>query len=151
MASTRAFILLQQCLPLLWVVAFVAGALWTGILFSVSWLSGRARWMADGTDVGTLALSLNRRWATPSLVVCLVSASLWVWARPAGALDVASMWGLGVALVVLLLLHSSVEVRALRVSRGSVSATHGEGVRRLMLVLSLAALLTLVGMRIAWS
>jgi len=151
MASTRAFELLRNCLPMLGVVAFVAGSLWTGILFSVSWLSGRARWMADGSDLGLLALSLNRRWATPCLVVCLASVTLWIWTQPPGAVDLASMWGLGAAMLVLLLLHSSVEHRAVRISRGYVSATRGEGVRRLMLVLSLAVLITLVGLRVARS
>jgi hypothetical protein len=51
----------------------------------------------------------------------------------------------------LLLLHSSVEHRAVRISRGNVSATRGEGVRRLMLVLSLAVLITLVGLRVVRS
>ena len=136
---------------MLGVVAFVAGSLWTGILFSVSWLSGRARWMADGSDLGNLAVSLNRRWATPCLVVCLASVSLWIWTQPAGAVDLASMWGLGAAMFALLLLHSSVEHRAVRISRGNVSATRGEGVRRLMLVLSLAVLITLVGLRVVRS
>jgi hypothetical protein len=149
MASTRAFVLLMQCLPLLGVVALVAGALWTGVLFSVSWLSGRARWMADGTEVGQLALTLNRRWATPCLVVCLVSVFLWVSTFPAGTLDLASMWGIGAGLLALVLIHTNVVSRASRVSRGSSSATRGEGVRRLLLVVSLAAVTTIVGLRIA--
>jgi len=40
---------------------FVAScALWTGTLFSVSWLTGRARMMADGPEVG-LAQPTRRR------------------------------------------------------------------------------------------
>jgi hypothetical protein len=151
MTSTRAFALLHQCLPLLGVVAFVAGALWVGILFSVSWLSGRARWMADGTELGSLALSLNRRWATPLLIVCLASGSLWVFMVPAGSLDLPWASGLGGTILALLIVHSSVVARAMGVSRGSLRATHGEGVRRLLLVISLAALTILVGLRMTRS
>jgi hypothetical protein len=35
------------------------------------------------------------------------------------------------------------------VARGSVNATHGEGLRRLMLVVSLLALTALVGFRVS--
>jgi hypothetical protein len=147
MSSTRLFALLLQCIPLLGVVAFIAGALWAGILFSVSWLSGRARWMADGTEVGSLAMTLNRRWATPCLVVSLVSAMLWICTLPQRALSEPWLFGLAAALVALLLVHSSVLSRAARVARGSVSATRGEGLRRFVLVVSLAVLTTLVGLR----
>jgi hypothetical protein len=147
MSSTRLFDLLLHCTPMLGVVAFIAGALWAGILFSVSWLSGRARWMADGMEVGTLALTLNRRWATPFLVLSLTSAFLWMYALPPGAFNQGLFMGVGAALLVLLLVHSSVRSRAARVASGSVSATRGEGMHRVVLVLSLAVLTTLVGLR----
>jgi hypothetical protein len=147
MSSTRLFALLVQCLPMLGVLAFIAGALWAGILFSVSWLSGRARWMADGTEVGGLAIMLNRRWATPCLVVSLASAFLWIYAQPQGLADERWLFGLGAALAVLLLVHSSVLHRAVRIANGSVTATRGEGLRRLVLVLSLTVVTALVGLR----
>ncbi len=151
MESTRAFLLLEQCQPLLGVVAFIAGALWAGILFSVSWLSGRTRWMADGTEIGSLAIALNRRWGTPCEVVFLSAGFLWAYTRPAGAvLDVPWAIGLSVALAALLVVHWRVRGRALRVAGGNTSATRGEGMSRLALVLSLAALTTLVGLRIGW-
>ena len=43
MSSTPLFAALARCLPMLGVIAFIALALWAGTLFSVSWLSGRAR------------------------------------------------------------------------------------------------------------
>ena len=147
MSSTPLFALAVRCLPMLGVIALIAGALWAGILFSVSWLSGRARWMADGVEVGTLALTLNRRWATPCLVVSLSSAFLWMWALPPGTLNEGLLMGVGAALLALLLVHSNVRSRAVRIANGSVSATRGEGVRRLLLVLSLTVLTTLVGLR----
>src|SRR5579864_1230306 len=63
--------------PLLVSVFVLAGALWMGTLFSVSWLSGRARMMADGPEIGRLSLSLFHRWTMPSLVVSLVAGALW--------------------------------------------------------------------------
>jgi hypothetical protein len=148
MNTTRAFALLQEFLPVLGVVALITGALWAGILFSVSWLSGRARWMADGTEVGTLALALDRRWATPCLVACIASALAWACVTPSWLPGGPWLIGLGALLLVLVALHSSVSTRALRVARGSVSATRGEGLRRLMLVVSLAAVTALVGLRL---
>ncbi|HEY8086791.1 MAG TPA: hypothetical protein VIF09_03080, partial [Polyangiaceae bacterium] len=68
MSSTPLGVFLQQCTPLLAAAAFLSLCLWVGVLFSVSWLSGRARWMADGTEVGELAAALNRRWAIPCFV-----------------------------------------------------------------------------------
>ena len=55
--------------------------------------------------------------------------------------------------MVLLVLHASVVGRARRVSEGSLQVTHADGVRRLFLVLSIAALLALVGTPFlrAWS
>jgi hypothetical protein len=149
MSSTRLFVLLLQCLPVLGLVALIAGALWAGVLFSVSWLSGRARWMADGAEVGGLAMMLNRRWATPCLLVSLTSALLWIYAQPRGAADARWLPGLAAALAALLLVHSRVLNRAVRVANGSVAATRGEGLRRLILVLSLTAFTALVGLRFA--
>src|SRR5579884_296642 len=45
----------------------VAAALWIGTLFSVSWFSGSATMMADGPEIGRLALTLFRRWTVPLL------------------------------------------------------------------------------------
>jgi hypothetical protein len=145
MRSTPLFVFLEQCLPLLAVMALIAGCLWAGIAFSVSWLSGRARLMADGADAGRLALSLDRRWGTPCLAACLASTVLWVWSTP-GILE-ARAWLVGLAglAVTLLVLHASVVGRARSVSEGSLQPTHADGVRRLFLVLSIGALLALVG------
>lgn len=139
MMDTRAFALIAQCTPALAVLAALAAALWTGVLFSVSWLSGRARWSADGAELGQLAVTLNRRWATPLLCVALLSGLGWVLVT-AQPVPLPMMAGAGVGIAVLLALHSSVSTRAYRVAHGSLRATQGEGARRFALVLSLAAL-----------
>ncbi|MGH7296455.1 MAG: hypothetical protein ACRELB_16075, partial [Polyangiaceae bacterium] len=59
-------------------------------------------------------------------------------------------WLAGVAAVVvaLIVVHSSVALRARRVARVSVSATRGEGRRRLLLVLSMGLLAALISLRL---
>jgi hypothetical protein len=60
-------------------VLLVAGAMWIGTLFSVSWLCRRARMMADGPEIGRLATSLFGHWTVPSLFVSVVAgAALWL-------------------------------------------------------------------------
>jgi hypothetical protein len=148
MTSTPLYAFVVRWLPDIAIVAAViSGALWTGVLFSVSWLSGRARWMADGVEVGSLALTLSRRWGTPLLTLCMASALVWVGVQQDATLQQGGAWllGLGGMVLVLLLLHATVDHRAMRVSRGSVRATQGEGMRRLALIMSLAALAALVG------
>ena len=144
MSSTPLGLLVQQCIPLLGVVALLSLSLWVGVLFSVSWLSGRARSMADGAEVGQLAAALDRRWAMPSIVASFATACLWVYVAPSARPGGTSLVALVGALLVLLAVHSSVSRRAAQVARGSIRATRGEGVRRLLLVLSLATIAALV-------
>jgi hypothetical protein len=133
--------------PLL-VALFVAGCtLWIGTLFSVSWLSGRAQIMADGPEIGALALALLRRWSAPSLLVSLLAAAAWVGAAPERRAHDPWVYAAGTTLAALLLLHLGVGARAKRVVRGSVDAARGEGVRRLAVVLSMGALIALLGLR----
>jgi hypothetical protein len=147
MGSTIAGLFLHRYLPpVLGAVAFIALALWVGVLFSVSWLCGRARWSADGSEPGKLAESLGRRWATPSLVVSIASGLLWIGTMPT-IIPVGEVWrvGLGCALGAMLVVHFSVSMRARRVASGNVQATQGEAARRFALVLSLTALTMLIG------
>ena len=130
----------------------VAGALWIGTLFSVSWLSGCATMMADGPEIGRVALSLFRRWTVPSLFVCMLAGFAWLAAiELRGASVVRGNWPLGVVLVAmpLLALHVTVGRRAKRVARGNIDAVRGEGIRRFALVLSLGAVVVLATMRAA--
>jgi hypothetical protein len=144
MESTPFYTLLERCIPALPVVAATAAALWVGIVFSVSWLSGRARWMADGCEIGSMAVTLSRRWGRTMLIVSLVSAMAWIWTLGSTVVSEHSVVEAGAVVLVLLLIHAGVDARAVRVSRGSVRATRGEGARRAALMLSLAALAALV-------
>jgi hypothetical protein len=127
---------------------FVAScALWTGTLFSVSWLTGRAKMMADGPEVGGLALALYRRWAAPLLVVSLAAGFVWLAGGPADRLRAHWVYAIGGAMAVLLLLHATVGSRAKRVVRGSVRASEGEVMRRVALVVSFGAIIALAALR----
>jgi hypothetical protein len=129
-------------------MAFVAScALWTGTLFSVSWLTGRARMMADGPEVGGLALTLFRRWAVPLLVLSLVAGFVCLAGGPADRLRAHWVYGIVGAMVVLFALHAVVGSRAKRVVRGSLRASEGEAIRRLALVLSFGAIIALAALR----
>jgi hypothetical protein len=118
-------------------------ALWTGTLMSVSWLTGRARMMADGPEVGALAGSLYRRWAVPLLVASLATAFVWLAGGPRERLRADWVYGIGAALAALLTLHAMVGSRAERLGRGSRRAGNGEAMSRLALVVSFGAIIAL--------
>lgn len=127
---------------------FVAScALWTGILFSISWLTGRARLMADGPEVGSLALTLHRRWATPLLLVSLLSGFVSLAGGPTDRLHAHWVYGIALALLAIIGLHCAVASRAKRVVRGSRRATQGEGFRRAALLVSFAAIVAFAALR----
>jgi hypothetical protein len=129
-------------------MAFVAFcALWTGTLFSVSWLTGRARMMADGPEVGGLALSLYRRWAAPLFFASFVAGFVCLAGGPADRLRAHWVYGIVGAMVTLLGLHVVVGSRAQRVVRGSVRAAQGEVIRRVALVVSFGAIIELAAIR----
>src|SRR6516225_6052096 len=69
---------LQRGAPFLLALAVMSGALCIGTLFSVNWLAGRARWMADAPEIARLALSLFARWTVPCFVVSIVAAAGWI-------------------------------------------------------------------------
>jgi hypothetical protein len=122
-------------------------ALWTGTLFSVSWLTGRARMMADGPEVAALALSLFRRWALPLLIASVAVGFVWLVGGSPQRLRAHWVYGIVAALAALSALHVAVGARAKRVVRGSVRATQGEAIRRVALLLSFGALIALVAFR----
>jgi hypothetical protein len=110
---------LHKGAPLLAALALLSSALWIGTLFSVSWLSGRARMMADAPEIGRLALALFRRWTLTSLMVSLASTAAW-WVGQDGLGAVrpgnAAVAGACAAGLLLLIVHLSVGARAKRVA-----------------------------------
>jgi len=114
-------------------VCIVAGALWLGTLFSVSWLCGRAKMMADGPEIWRLSLSLFRRWTLPSLVVSLVAGALWCDAASHEGRPAHWIYGLPVAVLAFVALSRAVGRRAKRLVRESLEATSDEDARRFAL------------------
>lgn len=140
---------MRWCAPLFASTFVIAGGLWIGTLFSVSWVSGCARMMADGPEIGRLAHTLFRRWTTPALAACLLAAIAWLAVSPGQRVPVAWICALVVVAALLVSLHVAVGARTQRVALGSVQATRGEGYRRLMLLVSLCAVTTLATLRAA--
>jgi hypothetical protein len=129
-------------------MAFVAScAFWTGTLFSVSWLTGRARMMADGPEVGGLALALYRRYAAPLFIASFVAGFVWLAGGPADRLQAHWVYGIVGAMAALVGLHLVVGSRARRVLRGSARAAQGEVIRRVALVVSFGAIIALAALR----
>jgi uncharacterized membrane protein len=135
--------------PILASALVVAGALWLGTLFAVSWFSGCARMMADGPEIGRLALSLFRRWTMPSLLVAIAAGIGWLALAPAAKPRAHWMDLIAILIVPLLALHVAVGARARRVAEGRIEAVSGEGIRRLALVLSMGVLAALATFRSA--
>jgi hypothetical protein len=145
MNPTLAFF--EQLAPMLAVLALVVGALWVGTLFAASWLCGRSRFAADPTELGTLAVALNRRWTTPFLFVSVTSAAAWLCLLPNGALSTRWLYVVCVAILSLVFIHTSVRRRATRIASGSVSAIRGEALMRVALVVSVAVVVALGSVR----
>jgi hypothetical protein len=133
---------------LLVAILFVATcALWTGILSCVSWLTGRARMMADGPELASLAVVLHRRWATPLLLASLLSGFAWLACGPNERVRAHWVYAIMVALLVMIALHATVGSRAKRAVRGSIRASQGEGFRRAALLVSFGAIVAFAALR----
>jgi serine/threonine protein kinase len=133
--STYASLLATLCV--------VANALCMGTLFSVSWMCGRARMMADGSEIGRLAMQLFRRWTVPSLIVCLLSGG--GWCALVAQEHPQAYWRYGIALAGLALVGLNVTVgrRASQLVRGA-ELSRGEGASRFALLLSVWAVVALL-------
>jgi hypothetical protein len=129
--------------PFLAAIFVVAGALWMGTLFSVSWLSGCARLMADGPEIGRLALTLFRRWTTPSLGASVVAGLGWLAVAPVARTRLHWVYAVAALALPLMALQVTVGRRAKRVAQGRIEATRGEAARRLALMLSMGAVIAL--------
>jgi hypothetical protein len=126
-------------------VAFVAACgLWTGTLLSVSWLTGRARMMADGQRSGA---SLSRcSVGGRSLLVASVVAGF---VSLVGVRPIRAHWVYGIVGAMVCEHRAPRRRRLARQARraGSVRASEGEAIRRVALVLSFGAILALAALR----
>jgi putative membrane protein len=103
----------------------LANIVWIGALLCETVLLGRAPWLADPAEAGTLARHLHTRLAIPGFLASLAAGL----ARlvPARHLYAGMPWmyaKLGFAVVVILL-HHVIGARARRVAGGNVQAARG--------------------------
>jgi hypothetical protein len=97
-------------------VAVLTGALCIGTLFAVSWLAGRARWMADAPEIARLALSLFARWTVPCFFVSAVTGAGWLEAAHPERVHDPVVMAVAVATLLLVLVHFKVAARARRIA-----------------------------------
>ena len=107
---------LQRGAPFLLAVAVISGALCLGTLFAVSWLAGRARWMADAPEIARLALSLFSRWTVPCFFVSTATAMAWLEGAHPERIHDPIVMGAAFATLVLVLVHVKVASRARRIA-----------------------------------
>ncbi|MGO9836129.1 MAG: serine/threonine-protein kinase [Polyangiaceae bacterium] len=120
-------------------VCAVACALCIGTLFSVSWLGGRARMMADGPEIGRLSMQLFRRWTVPSLIVSLATGAAWCAFVVQEHHEIPWVFGVALEGLALLGLNVTVGQRVSRLAHGNLDATRGDGARRFALLMSIVA------------
>lgn len=132
--------------PLFATVSLIASVLWIGALLTTSWLCSRARLMADGPEIGGLAVLLHRQWASRCFLLGAACGLLALAGAPE-ALRPGSAAAAALVLLALVWLHARVGGRANRISRGR--GIRGEAAHRLALILSLAILTALVSIRLA--
>jgi hypothetical protein len=107
---------LHRGAPFLLAVAAITGTLCIGTLFSVSWLAGRARWMADTPEIARLALALFSRWTVPCFFVSTVSAAGWLEGAHPERVHDPIVLGAAAATLVLVFVHIKVAARARRLA-----------------------------------
>jgi protoporphyrinogen IX oxidase len=115
-------------LPVLLVSAHVlANVVWIGALLSVAVLTARAPFLADPTDVGTLARRVYLRLAVPAFLASFGAGVARIALAPYAYAHLPWMHvKLGLALVVIVL-HHVIGGRARRVARGNSDAGLGIG------------------------
>lgn len=107
---------LHRGAPFLLAVAVITGALCIGTLFAVSWLAGRARWMADAPEIARLALSLFARWTVPCFFVSTATAAGWLEGAHPEYVHNPIVLGASAATLLLVVVHVRVAARARRIA-----------------------------------
>jgi hypothetical protein len=107
---------LQRGAPLLLALAAMSAVLCIGTLFSVHWLAGRARLMADAPEIARLALSLFARWTVPCFFVSTVAAAGWLEGAHRERAHDPIVLAAAATTLLLVVVHFQVAARARRVA-----------------------------------
>ncbi len=102
----------------------LANVVWIGALLSETVLLGRATWMSDPAEIGTLARRVHTRLAIPAFLGSLAAGLARL--LPARQIYAGMPWmyaklGFAVAVIVL---HHMIGARTRRLASGSVRAAH---------------------------
>jgi putative membrane protein len=131
-------------LPVILVAAHVlANVVWIGALLSVAVLAGRAPFVADPADVGSLARRVYWRLAVPGFLASFAAGAARIALAPQAYAHLPWFHAkLGLAFVVIVL-HHIIGGRARRVAGGNSDAGQGLGVMAALTFLCVAGVVLL--------
>jgi uncharacterized membrane protein len=126
------------------VVHVVSNTVWIGALLSVSVLAARAPFMADPTDVGSLARRVYLRLAAPAFLASLASGVGRIWLTPGAYVHLSWMHAKLLFALGVIVFHHIMGGRVRRIANGRTSSADDVGLIGVCIfVLSAAA--TLLG------
>jgi putative membrane protein len=116
-----------------------ANLVWIGSILAVAWLCGRARLVADGTEVGRFARGVYLRFSVPAFLLAVGAGVARLLMQPAVYLHAHWMHGKLALALLIIALHHVIGAKAKRIARADTEAeTATTG-------LTLAVLLAAVG------
>lgn len=124
-----------------------ANLVWIGSILAVAWLCGRARLVADGTEVGRYARGIYMRFAVPGFLFGVGAGVARLLVQSSAYLHAHWMHGKLLLAVVLIGLHHVVGAKAKRIARADTDAETGTGWLSIGIVLAAAGAVVLVVMR----
>ena len=124
-----------------------ANVVWIGSILSAGWLTGRARLMADGAEVGRLARGIYLRFAVPGFVLSFVAGLARLLVAPGTYMRMHWMHGKLFFVVGVIALHHIIGARTKRVAKGDTAAGKGVPIFTIALLLAAVGAVALVTMK----
>jgi putative membrane protein len=115
-----------------------ANVVWIGAIVAVAWLTGRARLMADGAEIGRLAVLFYRRFAVPAFVISFLAGLGRLLTMPREYMQLHWMHGKLTFALIVIVLHHVAGGRAKRVAGGSMQAGQNSAILWISLLLCAA-------------
>jgi putative membrane protein len=126
-------------LPTLLVALHLLGnVLWIGALLSVVTVVGRARWMADPSEIGALARRIHMRVAVPGFLLSLAAGIGRLLLDPEALLRLPWMHVKLTLAVGIIVIHHVIGSRVRRVAEGARRSAPGVGVLGALVLLCAA-------------
>jgi putative membrane protein len=124
-----------------------ANLVWIGSIVAVAWLCGRARLVADGTEVGRFARGIYLRFSVPAFMLAVGAGIARLLVQPSVYLHAHWMHGKLLLAVVLIGLHHVVGAKAKRIARADTEAETSTGGHVLAILLAATGAVVLVTMK----